>query len=204
MKIPSWTGTPQYAALLKIEEPYEYRQRLTMPKFIINATGDQYFPPDNSQFYFDDLPGVKYLRYVPNADHSLNGSDAAETLVACHAAVVTGAPLPQFTWTWPSEGTIRVESKTTPTGVKLWQATNPSARDFRLESVGKIWKDSNVSGQDGIFEATVEKPVKGWTAYFLEFTFPGPLGEKGPPFKFTTQVKVVPDVLPFKFPPEKK
>ena len=55
MKIPSWTGTPQYAALLKIEEPYEYRERLTMPKFIINATGDQYFPPDNSQFYFDDL-----------------------------------------------------------------------------------------------------------------------------------------------------
>jgi PhoPQ-activated pathogenicity-related protein len=94
MKIPSWTGTPQYKALLKIEEPYEYRQRLTMPKFIVNATGDQYFPPDNSQFYFDDLPGVKYLRYVPNADHSLKGSDAAETILACYRAVGRGAELP--------------------------------------------------------------------------------------------------------------
>ena len=204
MKIIDWTGTPQYAKLLKIEEPYEYRQRLTMPKFIINATGDEYFPPDNSQFYFDDLPGVKYLRYVPNADHSLSGSDAALTVMACHAAVLTGSPLPQLSWTWPAEGAVRAQVKGTPTAAKLWQATNPSARDFRVETLGKVWKSSPVEGRDGVYEATVPKPGKGWTAYFLEFTFPGPLGEKGPPFKFTTQVKMVPDVLPFKFPPEKK
>jgi len=28
------------------------------------STRDQFFPPDSSQFYFNDLPGVKYLRYV--------------------------------------------------------------------------------------------------------------------------------------------
>ena len=38
-KIMDWNGTPEYKALMKIEEPYEYRQRLTMPKFIINASG---------------------------------------------------------------------------------------------------------------------------------------------------------------------
>ena len=204
MKIPDWFGTPQYDALLKIEEPYEYRSRLTMPKFIINATGDQYFPPDNSQFYFDDLPGVKYLRYVPNTDHSLSGSDAPETLMACSAAVVRGAALPKFTWSWPGEGAVRVETKTPPAQVRLWQATNPAARDFRVETLGKVWKSSPVNGRDGVYEATVAKPGKGWTAYFVELTFPGPLGEKGPPFKFTTQVKVVPDVLPFRHPPEKK
>lgn len=203
MKIHDWFGTPQYAKLLKIEEPYEYRQRLTMPKFIINASGDEYFPPDNSQFYFDDLPGVKYLRYVPNADHSLDGSDAAQTLTACYAAVVTGAPLPELSWTWPAEGTVRADVKGAPRDVKLWQATNLTARDFRLEMIGKVWKSSAVSGTGGAYEATVAKPAKGWTAYFLEFTFPGPLGEKGPPYKFTTQVKVVPDVLPFQFPPKR-
>jgi PhoPQ-activated pathogenicity-related protein len=202
MKIMSWSGTPQYAALLKIEEPYEYRQRLTMPKFIINATGDQYFPPDNSQFYFDDLPGEKYLRYVPNADHSLEGSDAAQTLVACFAAVVAGAPLPRFSWAWPGEGTVRVETKTAPTEVKLWQATNPAARDFRVETLGKVWTSATVSAKGGAYEGRVEKPAKGWTAYFLELTFPGPAGEKGPPYKFTTQVKVAPDVLPFQYAPK--
>jgi len=36
---------PELAALLKIEDPYAYRDRLTMPKFIINSAGDQYFLP---------------------------------------------------------------------------------------------------------------------------------------------------------------
>ena len=43
-----WNGTPEYRALMKIVEPYEYRQRLRMPKFIINASGDQFFLPDSS------------------------------------------------------------------------------------------------------------------------------------------------------------
>ena len=55
--IMNWMGTPQFRALMKIEEPYEYRDRLTMPKFIVNAAGDNFFLPDSSQFYFDDLKG---------------------------------------------------------------------------------------------------------------------------------------------------
>ena len=76
--IMKWTGTPEYDALMKIEEPYEYRDRLTMPKFIVNAAGDQYFLPDSSRFYFDDLKGEKYIRYVQNTDHSLQNSDARD------------------------------------------------------------------------------------------------------------------------------
>ena len=52
-----------------------------MPKFIMNASGDQFFLPDSSQFYFDDLTGDKYLRYVPNADHWLDDTDARRELV---------------------------------------------------------------------------------------------------------------------------
>ena len=81
---------------MKIEEPYEYRDRLTLPKFIINACGDQFFVPDSAQFYFKDLSGVKYLRYVPNADHSLKNSDALTTLVACYSSVLKDTKLPQF------------------------------------------------------------------------------------------------------------
>jgi PhoPQ-activated pathogenicity-related protein len=202
MKIPQWFNTPQYKALLKIEEPYEYRQRLTMPKFIINATGDQYFPPDNSQFYFADLPGEKYLRYVPNADHSLNGSDAAETLLACYRAVVRGAAMPKFSWSMPDAGTIRGEAKDKPKEAKLWQATNPAARDFRLETIGKAWTSKSLDANgSGVYEAKVEKPAKGWTAFFIELTYDAPGGDPPVPLKLTTQVSVVPDVLPFKFPP---
>jgi PhoPQ-activated pathogenicity-related protein len=196
MDIMKWQTTPQYRALMKIEEPYEYRQRFTMPKFIINATGDEFFVPDSWQFYYNDLPGVKYLRYVPNTGHSLRGTDAWMTLVACYNAVLTGAELPQFDWKVEKDGTIRVQTKTKPSEVKLWQATNPGARDFRLTSIGPKWKSSPLQDQgDGVYVAKVAAPKRGWTAYMVEMTFPS--GLLLAPFKFTTGVKVIPDVEPF-------
>jgi PhoPQ-activated pathogenicity-related protein len=197
-----WTGTPQYRALMKIEEPYEYRTRLTMPKFIINASGDQFFLPDSSQFYFKDLPGVKYLRYVPNADHSLKGSDAFATLLACYNAILYHEHLPQFSWTRTKDGSLHVSTKDKPAEARLWQATNPDARDFRLETFGPKWQSSPLEPDaKGTYVAKLSPPSKGWTAFFVELTFPS----AGPaPFKFTTQVSVVPDVLPYKFVPAGK
>ena len=36
--------TPEAERLLAIADPYAYRDRLTMPKFILNSAGDQFFP----------------------------------------------------------------------------------------------------------------------------------------------------------------
>ncbi|HEV3262715.1 MAG TPA: PhoPQ-activated pathogenicity-related family protein [Gemmataceae bacterium] len=193
-KIHDRMDSPQYAELLRIVDPYFYRDRLTMPKFILNAAGDQYFPPDSSNFYFGDLRGVKYLRYVPNADHSLRGSDAQESMLAFYQAVLTKTPLPQFTWKMLPDGSIRVQTKDKPAEVNLWQATNPKARDFRLVSIGPAYKKSRLEGAgDGTYVAKVPRPATGWTAFFVELVFDG--GAKVP-FKFTTQVSIVPDVLP--------
>lgn len=197
LHIMDWNGTPQYRALMRIEEPYQYRSRLTMPKFLICASGDQFFLPDSSQFYFDDLPGVKYIRYVPNADHSLKGSDARESLLACYNSVINHQLLPQLSWKLEPDGSIRAETKDKPSEVKLWQATNPDARDFRMETFGPKWQSASLAdlGQ-GVYVAKVPAPGKGWTAFFIELTFPS--GCKVP-FKFTTQVNIVPDTLPYKF-----
>jgi PhoPQ-activated pathogenicity-related protein len=196
-KIMDWDGTPEYKALMKIEEPFEYLQRLDLPKFLINASGDQFFLPDSSQFYFKELPGVKYLRYVPNADHSLKGSDAWMTLLACYSAIVKDAALPQFSWAFEGDGVIRVEAKDKPQAVKLWQASNPDARDFRLMTIKDAWTSTDLA-QDGktagVYVAKVEKPAKGWTAFFVELTYPG-----GVPMKFTSGVRVIPDIKPYKY-----
>jgi PhoPQ-activated pathogenicity-related protein len=197
-RIMDWNGTPQYKALMKIEEPYEYRTRLTMPKFIINAAGDQFFLPDSSQFYFKDLPGVKYLRYIPNTDHSLKGSDAYETLSACYQAVLNNTKLPVFSWTAEKDGSLSVTTQDKPSEVKLWQTTNPEARDFRLETFGAHYSAKTLSSADGHYVANVPAPEKGWTAFFVELAYPS---GGSAPFKFTTDVRVVPDTLPHKFTP---
>jgi PhoPQ-activated pathogenicity-related protein len=90
-----------------------------------------------------------------------------------------------------------VKAKDKPSAVKLWHATNPEARDFRVDTIGKAWKSEPLSDQgDGTYIGKVSKPEKGWTAFMVELTYPN---GGSPAFKFTTQVKVVPDVLPHKY-----
>jgi PhoPQ-activated pathogenicity-related protein len=169
-----------------------------MPKYIVNAAGDQYFLPDSSRFYFDDLKGEKYLRYIPNTDHSLRDSDALQGLIAFYEAFLKRQPRPKFSWKFEDDGSIRVTAVTPPREVKLWQATNPEKRDFRLVSIGPAYKPTTLTADaDGSYIAKVAKPAKGWSAYFVELTFD--TGGKYPE-KFTTAVRVNPDTLPFDAP----
>jgi PhoPQ-activated pathogenicity-related protein len=81
--------------------------------------------------------------------------------------------------------------------VNLWQATNPKARDFRLVSIGAAYEKSELkSDGDGVYVAKVKMPKEGWTAFFVELVYDS--GEKVP-YKFTTQVHIVPDTLPHNF-----
>ena len=193
--IMDWTGHPRYRELMKIVEPYEYRDRFTMPKFLIHAAGDEFFVPDSSQFYFDDLPGEKHLRYVPNTGHSLAKSDARESMVAFYAAVLANRPRPRYSWRFASDGTIEVNTSTPPSEVRLWQATNPSARDFRLSTIGSTWTSAALQPVgDNTYAAKAPRPPAGFTAYFIEMTYPS--GGTFP-YKFTTGVRVVPDRPPY-------
>jgi PhoPQ-activated pathogenicity-related protein len=87
-----------------------------------------------------------------------------------------------------------VQTDTKPQEINLWQATNPRARDFRLEAIGPAYKKATLPAREGgVCVARVEKPAAGWTAFFVELVFDS--GEIIP-YKFTTQVYVVPDTLP--------
>jgi PhoPQ-activated pathogenicity-related protein len=142
------TGDPALIKLLRIEDPYFYRDRFTMPKYVINAAGDQFFCPDSSQFYFAELPGEKLLRYVPNADHSLKGSDALSSLIAYYQMLLAGKPRPRYAWTFEKDGSIRVTTEDRPKQINLWQATNPKARDFRLMTIGKGFTSRELPAKD--------------------------------------------------------
>ena len=87
---------------------------------------------------------------------------------------------------------------TKPIEVRLWQATNPEHRDFRLVAIGPAYHSTNLTGEKGgVYIGKVGKPSKGWTAYFVELTYS--MGGKYP-LKFTTAVRISPDTLPYDAP----
>lgn len=190
-------GSPESAALMDIIDPYEYRDRLTMPKYMINSTGDEFFLPDSSQFYYDDLVGKKYLRYVPNTSHSLMQAlpDVVNGLATFYMGILDDSALPEFSWTMEADGSITVEvvSVASLMGVSLWQATNPDARDFRLEVIGSAWTSSPLLDQGGgVYVANVARPDQGWSAFMVELIFDSGRGQNME-YKFTTQVSVIPE-----------
>ncbi len=196
--IMRWMGTPRMDALARIVDPYAYRDRLTLPKFILNSAGDQFFLPDSSHFYLAGLQGPTYLRYVPNTNHSLRDSDASESAAAFYEAFLSRSPMPDYAWRFEADGSIRFETRTKPSAVTLWQARNPQARDFRLETIGPAYTAVTLRDQGGgVYIGKVSQPGEGYVAYFVEATFPMP---SGMPLKVTSGVRVVPDVEPYAAP----
>lgn len=194
MKITDRVLTPEFKALEAVVDPYSYLDRLTMPKYIMNAAGDQFFPPDSWKFYFNDLKGEKHLRYIPNVDHGMS-PEAYFNMASFYSAVLTNTPRPKYSWSKAEDGNLELRCETKPAKVLLWQATNPEARDFRLEKIGKAYTSSDaVEVEPGVYRTSIKAPEKGWTAFLLEVEFPNPSFPS--PFKFTTGISILPDTYP--------
>jgi len=200
-----WLDTPENAALMHIIDPYYYLNRLKMPKLIMCGANDQFFVPDSSQFYWNDVQNPKWIRYIPNAGHGLIESEAYATLSSFYRSVIADKPIPGYAFSFEQDGSIvaRLTPASNneiiqPSAVKLWQAHNPTRRDFRYPYAP--YTESPVEAEKpGEYRANVAAPETGWTAYLIELTFPGPTPET--PFKFTSGIRVVPDKCPGTFKP---
>jgi PhoPQ-activated pathogenicity-related protein len=192
--------TPDGEALLQVIDPYAYLDALDMPKYIINSTGDQFFPPDSSQFYLGDLKGESLLRYVPNSDHSLGNTqasliDAVSGLFGWYLAIVGDLPRPAVSWQRDGDS-LTVQASPPPLAARLWQATNPQARDFRIDAIGTAWQPAGLAPVgEGTYAVSVPPPQSGWTAYFVELVYSPP--RPGLCEVYSTRVFVTPEVRPF-------
>ena len=75
-------------------DPYTFRERLTMPKLLINGANDRYWTLNAIDLYWNGLKGPKYLVELPNAGHRLdvNRDWALNGLGAFFRYQVTGRP----------------------------------------------------------------------------------------------------------------
>lgn len=192
-----------FKKLLKIEDPLaylesSYAERLSIPKYIVNASSDDFFAPDNSDFYFDQLPGPKSLRVAPNASHTGIRQFVENSLISVINRWQQNRPLPIITSNTTSNGTgkaVSLQFSEAPVQVTQWTAVNPMARDFR-DSCGIRYEPRHISPSSPLSaQVHIDTPEQGWTATFVETTF-------ADGFVATTPVQITPDRYPTGAPPE--
>tara|TARA_B100001175_G_C19110312_1_gene449404 strand:- start:5 stop:616 length:612 start_codon:yes stop_codon:yes gene_type:complete len=188
-------GSEEYNRLLELVEPYSFIDQLDTPKFLINATGDEFFVTDSWKFYWDSLVGEKYLQYVPNGNHGLTGTYNPESLIAFYHAIITKSDIPEFNWHVSNDSIyLNVNSDVNYT-IKSWETINENSRDFRVPVIGKTWKSNNINTtSNNSYYLHVSKPETGYKAGLLEITIES---DTNIPFVFTTGTLVSPNSYPF-------
>ncbi|MCH8274490.1 MAG: phenylacetic acid degradation protein [Armatimonadetes bacterium] len=138
--LPQLLDTAPGRRLLRIVDPFTYRERLTMPKLILLGANDPYWTTDALNLYWDGLPTPKAVHYAPNAGHGLDDNDRVlNALAAFCRLTASGRLLPRFDWEWQRtrggerklefEGAVLTMRAGTAKRFRLWQAESDS-RDF--------------------------------------------------------------------------
>nr|XP_002730934.1 PREDICTED: autocrine proliferation repressor protein A-like [Saccoglossus kowalevskii] len=198
--------------MFDIVDPYAYKERLTMPKLIVTASGDEFFLPDDSHYYYDNIPGPKFLKVTPNSEHSQTGHyvDDLFAMRAFFLAVYYDYKLPNMTWTrseTATTGSITLVTDVTPLTVKCFRAKTlgKTRRDFRLVRIDPAtgqpgpqaipWLPFDVQNMgQGKYKAEFGKEDGVWIGFYIQATYPGP---KDTILEFTTEVHIIPDEFPF-------
>lgn len=185
--------TPEAKRLWSMVDPWVYRERLTMPKLMINGANDQYWTTDALNLYWDDLLGDKWVTYVPNAGHNLeqrgpNGekdrSRAVNALAAFTKHNITDSALPKLSWKHDDandKARLTIAADQAPKAARLWVASAPN-RDFRLAR----WNEQALESGKSIV-GSVAVPTAGCVAFFAELDFE----IDGLPHQFSTQMRIL-------------
>jgi PhoPQ-activated pathogenicity-related protein len=141
MNLTETFDTPEFAVLGHYIDPLTYAANLTMPKLVIDATGDEFFMPDDDWYWWGnngaELPGETYRLMVSNAEHSMATGipTVLEGMNGFVHSINYNGVRPNLTWTTDREtGVITATTNVKPDKAVLRFATTTSCdrRDFRL------------------------------------------------------------------------
>ena len=179
--------------LLSMIDPWAYRERLTLPKLIVNGTNDFYWATDALNLYWNELPANKWVIYVPNAGHDLRRQDRGNPdqtadlingLAAFSRYQINRRPMPEVSWKHEDrDGKLRLSmaGNPQPLGARLWVAQTAS-KDFRAAK----WIQQTADVSDGIVVGEVTLPKQGHVAFFGELDYE----IDGLKYQLSTQIRV--------------
>ena len=182
--IPARINTPEFERLMNIVDPLNYlsgdnaehyAKRLAIPKYIISASGDDFFVPGSLNLYLKQLPGETHVRVVPNQAHYIDMKVVEDSILPFYQMIIHNTERPALNWNVNQNGGIAsVTTNQQPVSVKLWEAENAEVRDFRLAADIRFHA-TELAGtceeNDCHYPVTINRPQKGWKASFVEVTF---------------------------------
>lgn len=169
--------TPEMQQLAELVDPYYYRNRLTMPKLVVNAVADEFQQPDDTHYWWNEMPEPKHFIMTPNAEHS-EATGILEIVPAISAWIgqllKDHKAIPQFTWEI-SEETGEITATLNEHGdvkeARVWYAyscgNNPD---------GKKRRDFRIANADSPCKCGIE--AKGMCTNLKSFWTPKTLDEK--------------------------
>lgn len=184
--------------LWKMIDPWTYRERLDLPKLIVNGTNDEFWTLDSLNLYWDGLKGDKWVMYVPNAGHYLKQRDekgneekmpmqAVNTLVAFCRSQIHGKPMPNFNCDMVCPpGAICLDMSVMcdvkPSSCRVL-STDAGTRDFR----NSYWKHESLTPDGMTTTCKVNLPKAGHRAALLELEFE----MEGLKYKLSTPPRII-------------
>ena len=170
--IMDWMGSQEFNRMMDFIEPYQFKELFTMPKLIVNGTIDEFFVTDSWKYYWADLPGKKYLHYIPNGNHSLAGRYSTQNIFSFYDALIHQKQLPEMEWRIEEDQIVIEVKSNMPYEIALWQANNPMTRDFRIWAIGKSWKKKTLPiNPAGQYAIKIPIQGNGFTASLVEVIF---------------------------------
>ena len=162
-----------------------------MPKLVINGTIDEFFVTDSWKFYWNEIPEKKYLQYVPNGNHELDGTYQTQNVFSFYNYIINKKDFPRILWKIENDiFNVDVE-KGIPYEINLWKSNNPKSRDFRIWEVGKSWVKTKISrNKSGSYSIKAPFEKEGFTASLVEIVF---YPETDKQLIFTTGTLILPE-----------
>ncbi|CAF4262699.1 unnamed protein product [Rotaria sp. Silwood2] len=166
------------------------------------------------------VTGGTYLRRIPNAEHQCVGHliSIVLTIRSFYLSIYEKQPLPSLQWIKSSNNThgyiraiVDLSAGPMPISAVGYRARtlNDKRRDFRLFIANPVdpveplanpvfWFTTPLvteahTSTSIIYSLTIENPLDGWEAFFIQVNFPGPDGSV---LELTSETQVIPDTYP--------
>ena len=74
LNLTKYFDDPKMQQMFNIVDAFEHREKMLMPKYVVNAANDEFFLPTDTLYFWDKMPHYNELnRFIllPNTEHSM-------------------------------------------------------------------------------------------------------------------------------------